>query len=336
MSKTSGLQSYYLPSEKAALDPNVEASHTIIECVHDASGLYSVDALTAQGWLRMLAVTFDPDERDTLIRRIASQQQPWENPRATVFIGLSPIGITDSSRVASGVVSPHPDHAESNIGWTSLPEQILDRLECEATTEDDRITAVLFAEIAPFEPAQKLRLLHALFEFIEQHRFSKDDEIMTAVGSAIRKFAMNMPTSEFESYSRLFLPTATDTLSCEIELELAKAVGWRLAKVECAKAGEHPNLEARLSELASDYLTARLILQENYASIVVNAVIAVALLNGARQDELIDRIANLHIGWFRELVARRMLQVAHKRNDAESAVGDNLARLHQRLVAAGR
>lgn len=341
MSKTSDLQSSYLPNEKTAFDFNVEASHTIIERIHDASGLYSVDALTTQhGWLRMLAFTVDLDGRDKLIRRIARQQQPWESLRATGLIGASPKEIVDSSSLAPSVACSPGFHGESiedsSIGWLSSSEQILDRLENEETTEMDRITAVLFAEITPFDQSEKPRLLRALFEFSEQHRFTTDDEITTAVGSAIRKFAMNMPTSEFESYSRLFLPTATDALSCGIELELAKAVAWRLVKVKSANAGEYPNLEARLSELASDYLTARLILQENYSSIVIHAVIAVTLLNGARQEELIDRIAKLHIDWFSDLFARRLLDVARKRGAAASEDEDNLTRLYQRLIAAGR
>ncbi len=320
-------------------DTNVEVSNTIIERV-EGWGLYSIDALTKSGWLRMLAVECGEYQRAEIIRRLDDLQEGWKNPRTTVLFEFPSREIpkfppTESVPASSADLSTESIDTTANE-WVFSSEEILRRLESDTTTSEDRVTAVLFAETTAFSKSQQQCLLRALFEFCDQNRFSRDDELTTAVGSAIRKFAMNMPTSEFESYSRLFLPTATNTLSCEIELELAKAVSWRLAKVKNAKAGEYPNLEARLSELASDYLTARLILQENYASIVIHAAIAVGLLNGARQDELIDRIANLHIDWFRELFARRLFDVSKKRKFAASEDEDNLARLHQRLTAAGR
>lgn len=193
------------------------------------------------------------------------------------------------------------------------------------------MTAILFAEITPFDESQKPRLLRELYQFIDMHRFCTDDELATAVGSAIRKFAMNMPTSEFEHYARLFLPTTTDTLSPGIELELAKAACWRLAKTASLRTGDFPGVEARLAELASDYLTPRLILQKNYASIVSHAVIGLGLLAGERRDELVDRARELGIDWFRDALAARLLEMASKRRQYSSEGADDLLRLRERL-----
>ncbi len=288
----------------------------------------------------MLGVECGEYERAEIVRKLREPQEGWDNLRTTTLIGFSrrEIGRLASAESVSaesvdlGAESSNPAVNE----WLFSSEEILQRLESSTTTFEDRVTAVLFAETMAFAKPQQPRLLRGLFEFCEQNRFSRDDELTTAVGSAIRKLAMNMPTSEFESYSRLFLPTETNTLSCEVELELAKAVSWRLAKVKNVKVGEYPNLEARLSELASDYLTARLILQENYASIVIHAVIAVVLLRGARQNEFIDRIGNLRMEWFSDLFARRLLDVARKRDRVSCEDADNLARLLQPLTAAGR
>jgi len=107
-----------------------------------------------------------------------------------------------------------------------------------------------------------------------------------------------------------------------------------LIKLENTKTGEYPNLETRLSELASDYLTPRLILQDNYASIVIHAAIAIGLLNGSRQDELIDRIAKLHKPWFSDLFARRLADATQKRRATVPGDVDNLTRLHERLIGA--
>jgi hypothetical protein len=340
MSKTK-LGDYGLSWQTKVLAPdtNVEVSNTIIERV-EGWGLYSIDALTQSGWLRMLGVECGEYQRMEIVRRLYELQEGWKEPRTTMLIKfpsreIPKLPSADSVPTESVDLSTEPSDATVNE-WVFSSEEILQRLESNMTTSEDRVTAVLFAETTAFSKSQQPRLLRALFEFCDQNRFSRNDELTTAVGSAIRKFAMNMPSSEFELYSRLFLPTATSTLSCEIELELAKAVSWRLAKVKNTKTGEYPILEARLSELASDYLTTRLILQENYASIVIHAVIAVGLLHGARQDEFIDRIANLRMEWFCDLFARRLLDVAHKRQGAASEDAANLTRLHQRLTAAGR
>jgi hypothetical protein len=330
----------YLPShDLGEFEINIETSHTIFEHIPAVSGLYAVDALTEKGyWLHLLGIDCDPDDRDELIRQIVRQRQRWESPRTSTLISVSSKRI--EAQVSPAAQSPpvldQGGNEEADASWASLPAEILARLENGSSPEEEQITAVLFAEVTRFDESQKPRLLGTLYRFIEQYRFSDDDSVMTAVGSAIRKYAMNMPSTEFESYSRLFSPTSTTTLSCEVELELAKAASWRLAKAGNIQRGEYPNLESRLAELASDYLTTRLVLQENYASIVIHAILAVGMLNGQRQEELIDRVSKLRIDWFSDLLARRLLEAARKRHGLADGREDNLSRLEQRLVNAGR
>jgi hypothetical protein len=323
-------------------DDNVEARNVIIRHV-GVPGAYSIDALTEQGdWLRLCALEFAEEYRDDLARimieHFRGSWKHWRNPRATAIVGfrLGESDVVPNAILTLQAPSDRRIEAIENLrnDWVLSPEEILSRLESATTSVEDRITAVLFAETLGFNETHKPRLLCALFKFAIDNRFSRNDEMTTAVGSAIRKFAMNMPESSFEDYSELLVPTDTNTLSCEIELELAKAVGWRLIKTKRTKSGKYPNLEGRLSELASDYLTPRLILQENYASIVIHAVISVGLLNGSRQNELIDRIAMLHMDWFSDLFARRLLEVTRKRQATTSTSVGNLARLHKRLIAA--
>jgi hypothetical protein len=144
---------------------------------------------------------------------------------------------------------------------------------------------------------------------------------------------MNMPESSFDDYSDLFEPTATESVTPAIELELVKAIVWRLADMPDVDQHGFQALKARISELASDYLVARLVLQENYASILVNALMAVFLLNGPRQDELAGRILNLRISWFRDLLARRLADLAKKRSRTPWGTG-NLETLRHRLSVA--
>jgi hypothetical protein len=333
-------------------DDNVEASNIIIKRT-GAPGLYSIDALVAKDeWLRCIALAYAEEYRDRLVEAYEKLQdlfmhervhERWMSIQAFTRIGVDFEEEGEVEVVSRSTLALPPPPSRRNVAieelhndWAQSPDEILRRLESGDTSLEDRITAVLFAETIGFNETQKPRLISMLFEFANKHRFSRNDELMTAVGSAIRKFAMNMPESSFEDYSSLLAPTDTDTLSCEIELELAKAVEWRLIKIKSAKVGKYPKLEARLSELASDYLTPRLILQDNYASIVIHAVTAVGLLNGSRRNELIDRIAKLHIDWFSDLFARRLTDAIHKRQAAASADVGNLTRLHKRLIAATR
>jgi hypothetical protein len=314
---------------------SVEVSGTIIERVGDR-GFYSVDALTNHGWLRALALECEEGQREWIIRQLAElRQQRWHSVRESVVIEFSEefavVPHTAAAEASPRDVSTN-SRDESRNSWVSSPDEILHRLESDATPADERITAVVFAETTSFSESQKPRVRRSLFDFCNSNRFATNDDVVTAVAAAIRKFAMNMPTSEFESYSNLFLPTETQTLSCDIELELAKAIGWRLVRVPHIDGGTYPTLASRLEDLASDYLVARLILQENHASTAMHAVTAVGLLKGRRQDELIDRVAEMGIGWFTDLLSRRLLDVINKRLATARPDDGNLRRLYERLA----
>ena len=216
---------------------------------------------------------------------------------------------------------------ESTDKWFLEPEAILERLESSATPFQERLTAVFVAETTGFSDEQRPRLVRTLFGFCEAHRFTDNEELETAVGSAVRKLALNMTPTDFEEYAELFAPTDTDTLSCVIELELAKAVSWRLEKLTSPSPGTFPRLESRLTDLASDYLTPRLILQKNYASIVIHAVIAMILLNAGEQEQFVGRIVDLDMEWHRDLFERRVREVAARHDAIDSSSGETILHL---------
>ncbi len=306
-------------------DDNVELKNCILTR-SAAPQIFSVDALADQGdWIRGVFFQLEEDRRDELLARFRQPSIVWHKHRTPLVIKYrsEAIHFPKSSFVAVCGETEHSVAAD----WIFSPQQLLCRFEADATSIEDRVTAVLFAETVGFDESEKPRLLRALFNFVKDNRFSQDDEMMTAVGAAIRKFAMNMSPSHFADYASLFGRTNTDTLSCELELELAKAVVWKLAT--CGGAPSDPALEAALTELAQDYSVPRLILQENYASIVMNAIVAIALLDCPSKDSLIDRVAKLGIEWFSELLARRLLDTAGKRADR----ADNLRQLNTRLLS---
>jgi Arc/MetJ-type ribon-helix-helix transcriptional regulator len=199
----------------------------------------------------------------------------------------------------------------ASLDWTRSPNELLDRLEAGSTTDADRRTAILVAETMAFDETQRQRLLPALASFISAHRFASDEDTITILGSAIRKYAMNMDESHFGPYARWLQPSDTETLHHEVELELAKGASWRLT-YEPARAEEGAvELTAALAGLANEYLSPRLILQKNYASITLHAVVGVAILEALagphhETEELLKRVEKLRVDWFSELLQRRI------------------------------
>ena len=226
-----------------------------------------------------------------------------------------------------------------NLDWVDNSEEVLKRLDSDSTTEDDRITAVLFAETMSFSGREKVMLLDGLHRFVVQRRFSENTETLTAVGSAIRKFAMNMDASDLARYGDLFDYSDTEHLSCQVELELVKAAGWRLAELPRAEIKDSQKLEQRILEIVEAYLPPKLLLQKNYTAIVLNGLTALALLDSAKVDPLIDRVASLEasgkpVVWFRELLADRLREVAKQQDKCDPLRGVKLERWAQELDPA--
>ncbi len=224
------------------------------------------------------------------------------------------------------------------VQWMNSAEAIIERLEWSDSPLVQRVQAAILAETIPVTTELRPRLLNGLFEFANEHRLSENEQTLVAVGAAIRKFALNMHGNMLDQYSKLFVPSETQTVSCRVELELAKGANWRLAmlaEVECKQATQ---LEYRLTELATDYLTARLILQDNYAAIALNALLAIVLLNGEKLQGLITRVESLragqhHMTWFRELFADRLMEAARKQAVVDAPRGERMHAIARRLDA---
>lgn len=216
-----------------------------------------------------------------------------------------------------------------DLEWIQSPEQILQQLENAATPQEDRRTAVLFAETTEFPADSIPRLLNVLSQFIGENRLTTDAEMATAVGSAIRKYAMNMSEEQFDSYANWLLPSQTETLGHKLELELTKAIEWRLMYEPVSAPGEHPVLLRVLSDLCSGYLTPRLILQKNYAATVLHGIVAVAILKAiagidSQTDELIGSAINMRVEWFTEVLADRLAESIETISEHSPKLADRL------------
>ena len=224
-------------------------------------------------------------------------------------------------RIPEQDVLPDETHIETgNLNWIQSSEEVLRRLENPDTNAVDRMTAVLFAETTAFESRDVSRLLTVLAAFITKNRFSSDEKTMTAVGSAIRKYAMNMAEDLFEAYANWLLPTSTEALGHQLELELIKAFNWRLAYSQIALTGVSENVLCNLADVCSSYLHRRVILQKNFASTVLHGLSAVAILeaiSGERQrtDLLFKAATDLQLKWFSELLCDRLSETTDSINE---------------------
>ena len=232
--------------------------------------------------VRRLAIWSEWQEMQTLPEMIDVQQRLPEGP---MWIPADEIwGDVFRWRRAPNVEQVQIQEPAGE--WVKSPDALLQRLNDQALSREDRRETILFAETAAFHEPQRPELLSLLHRYILDERFSKDEDAQTSVGSAIRKFAMNMDQSSFESYAEFFRPSETETLSCELELELAKALMWRLVYEQFDAGLAFPTLQECLIDLAEDYLSPRLVLQKNYASVVLNAVLAALLLGDGRGANL--------------------------------------------------
>lgn len=187
--------------------------------------------------------------------------------------------------------------------WVDTPEEILARLR--SPSPRDRQFAALFAETVAFEKADLRKWLDALYDFIKKERFCKTARLKVAVGSAARKYAMNMTEDDFESYSDLF-----DTaLSDEIVLELAKGVFWRLKFYRFDKRS-YPRLIKSLSEVVKKYTHPDLFVSTNSGAIALNAITALVILHTVSSD--VDNAKLVIRGdypeWFADLISHRLDQ----------------------------
>lgn len=188
---------------------------------------------------------------------------------------------------------------------------MLPRINDPKLTPRDRETAVLFAETAVFDGALRAQLLAELGTYIARNRFTRNRDEIMAVAAAIRKYAMNMDESRFELYGGWLRPSDTETLSSRVELELVKALSWRLSYLPVRAARTFAALSAVLAEIGTAYLSPRLIVQKNFAAIALQAITAVAILQALSGERtaitaMLERVSSIGLDWFSELLDDRL------------------------------
>lgn len=224
---------------------------------------------------------------------------------------------------------------EPKADWVHEPEGILQRLENKSVHAEDCEASILFAEVKPFRGEQKARLLKALGAYIDQHRFVEDQNSLITLCSAIRKFAMNMPESQFEHYANWLLPTATATLHHEAEMEFAKGICWRLEFEAHSWPATYPHLTQTLFDLVDSYLSPRLILQKSYANTAMYGIVALHVLEAASVSEgavvakLHKKLADSGVKWFAEMVSDNVDEAIQYISERDDVLAQKITKIRQ-------
>jgi hypothetical protein len=199
--------------------------------------------------------------------------------------------------------------------WTESQDSILDRLNDRQLSIPDRQNAVLIAETTAFDPSHVRRLLDSLAAFISEFRFTTDEEMTTVLGSAIRKYAMNMEESDFDAYAAWFEKSNSQSPSHHVQSELAKGAAWRMMYEPVGSSSRRGRLLTALDSLCRKYLKPGRIEEKNHASIVLNGIVAVVILEAVggprwRTRHLMVRAITMDVPWFRDLLLQRIKAAA--------------------------
>lgn len=198
------------------------------------------------------------------------------------------------------------------IQQLNSPDAILGIFEGSTLHKPERLyEAILLAESFAFTGTERNRLLAALSTYISNQRFTDDENLITIVGSAIRKYALNMSESDFESYAGWLYPVEGEYPTHRVELELVKAICWRLTFEPTGLDVEYKDLAETLFAIAYEYSTSRFLPRKNHGAIALNAAVSIFILdaisgNRRLSGRVLKRIEEADSTWFKEMLIRRL------------------------------
>ncbi len=184
---------------------------------------------------------------------------------------------------------------------------VLHRIESGA--DSARRQAIIDAEALPFDGDDRAHLIDLLKNYIEQNRDSNDREELIAVAAAIRKCVALFDESDLGWLAKLLESGHRVQPSLDAELEIAKMVVRRYSQSPPADKNPHPELSARLAEIATDYLRPRVFARPRFSTVAMLATQALMVMRAPRAGAVIDQVNELSFAWFRQQLARRMNRI---------------------------
>jgi len=193
---------------------------------------------------------------------------------------------------------------------TATTSDILDRLERDGVTAPPRM--ICDAETLRVSGPERERLSSLLWNYISAHRDDTQSDVLTAVGSAIRKYIAMLDVSRMNEVASLLEAGHRAPLSLELELEVVKMIYRKFEANPPAHTNTEAALSARLWEMAQDYMRPRFILREKYATVASLAVEAIVASRGSEAGDAVAAALSSPFAWFREMVTDDLVRLADR------------------------
>jgi nitroreductase len=161
-----------------------------------------------------------------------------------------------------------------------------------------------------------------LWDYISTHRDDIRSDVLTAVGSAIRKYIAMLDVSRMNEIASLLEAGHRAPLSLELELEVVKMIYRKFEANPPAATDTEVALAARLWEMAQDYMRPRFILREKYATVASLAVEAIVALRGSEASDAVAAVLSSPFAWFREMVTDDLARLVGRWRQKNSNAAD--------------
>ncbi len=165
-----------------------------------------------------------------------------------------------------------------------------------------------------------------LVDFIQKHRGTNSQKVLVAVGAAIRKVLLNLPSDEIALASELLKSEGSLTIPIEVELEVAKMVVHRFRYSPDIESASLSELASLLAKLATLYSHPNLINRDKYGATALNSFLAVLLMQHPDSNSLCEQIGRTAPAWFLDSVRSRLRRLLA---DIREKEGDSFAGLTQ-------
>ena len=171
------------------------------------------------------------------------------------------------------------------------------------------VDAVLQIQCLPIPEVLHRETLFALVEFIKKHRGTNSQKILIAVGAAIRKVLLNLPSSDVEIAVDLIKSEGSLAVPIGVELEVAKMVVQRVVEDPSINALQFPELADAMLGNARLYSTAKMVNREFYNATALNSVLACLLMQHADSQSLCTEVVKCSPSWFSRLCSNRLKRI---------------------------
>ena len=175
---------------------------------------------------------------------------------------------------------------------------------------NDAVDAIIEIQSTPI-PADKLSgAIDLLVEFIKKHRGTNLQEVLVAVGAAIRKVLLNVSDEQLGLGAELMKSAGNLEVPIEVELEVAKMVVHRFRYAPNTSTVGLSELASLLLENARVYSKTNLVNRDCYNATALNSVLAIVLMRHEEAAALINHIESISPQWFVDLVKNRLRRMA--------------------------